>query len=147
MIRRRVLGLAPLLMLGGCAGFLLRDPLRVQVADVQSLDSQGMELRFLCLLRVQNPNDQPVEFDGISVDLEVRGTAFASGVSETRGTVPRFGEVLVSVPVTASAMSLARVVFGLFGDDRPRLDYRMSGRIGSSPFESRGELTLPAMRS
>lgn len=125
---------------------LLREPLRVQVADVQSLDSEGMELRFLCLLRVQNPNDQPLDFDGIAVDLEVRGTAFASGVSEIQGTVPRFGEVLVSVPVSASAMSLARVVFGMFGDDRPRLDYRMSGRIGAVRFESQGELTLPVTR-
>jgi LEA14-like dessication related protein len=147
MNRRRILGFAPLLLLGGCAGFLLREPLRVQVADMQSLDSQGMELRFLCLLRVQNPNDQPVEFDGISVDLEVRGTAFATGVSETQGSVPRFGEVLVSVPVTASAMSLARVLFGMFGEDRPRLDYRMSGRIGSARFASQGELTLPVTRT
>ena len=144
MNRRNVLGLGPLLLLGGCAGLLLREPLRVQVADVESLDSQGLELRFLVLLRIQNPNDQPLDFDGIAVDLELRGTAFASGVSETQGTVPRFGEILASVPVNASAMSLARVVFGMFGQDRPRLDYRMRGRIGTATFESRGELTLPS---
>ncbi|MCG2592902.1 LEA type 2 family protein [Ramlibacter sp. XY19] len=144
MIRRRVLGAGALLLLGGCAGYLLREPLRVQVADVQSLDGQGMELRFLCLLRVQNPNDTPLDFDGISLDLDLRGTAFASGVSETQGTVPRFGEILVSVPVSASAMGLARVLFGMFGQDRPRLDYRMRGRIGNVRFESTGELTLPS---
>jgi len=142
MLRRGML-IGTGVLLGGCAGFLLREPLRVQVADVQSLDSQGMELRFLCLLRIQNPNEQPLDFDGIVVDLEVRGVAFASGVSETQGTIPRFGEILASVPVSASAMSLARVLFGMFGEQRPRLDYRMTGRIGGAPFTSSGELTLP----
>jgi LEA14-like dessication related protein len=147
MITRRALACSPflLLLLGGCAAFPFQEPLRVHVADLQSLDGEGLELRFLCLLRVQNPNDTPLEFNGISLDLEVRSSPFASGVSETSGTVPRFGEVLVSVPVSASAMNLARLALGLFfGDDRPRVDYRLRGRIGTARFESRGELTLPA---
>jgi LEA14-like dessication related protein len=145
MNRRHAIGCSTVLLLAGCAGFPGQQPPRVQVADLQSLDGEGMELRFLCLLRVQNPNDTPLDFNGVSLELEVRGSSFASGVSEIAGTVPAFGEVLVSVPVSASAMDLARLALGLFlGEDRPRVDYRLRGRIGHARFESRGELTLPA---
>jgi LEA14-like dessication related protein len=54
----------------------------------------GLGLRFLCKLRVQNPNDVPIEFNGIYVALEVRGSAFATGLSDAVGTVPRFGELV-----------------------------------------------------
>jgi len=143
MIRRRALA-ALLLPLAGCAAFPPGEPLRVGVADLQALPGEGMELRFLCLLRVQNPNDKPLAFNGVALDLEVRGSAFASGVSESSGTVPAFGEILVSVPVSAPAMNLAGLAIGLFmGRDLPRLQYRMHGRIGYARFEAEGEITLP----
>ena len=145
MIRRQALqGAAALFLLAGCAALTGREPVRVQVADLQALDGAGMELRFLCVLRVQNPNDTPLAFRGAALDLEVRGTPFASGVADVSGTVPPFGEVLVPVPVSASAMNLARVLMGMFlGEERPRVDYVMRGRIGGARFESSGELAFP----
>ena len=41
---------------------------------------------------MQNPNERPLEFDGIHVELDVRGSRLASGVSAQSGTVARFGE-------------------------------------------------------
>jgi len=145
VIRRRGLLGSAVLLLAGCAAFPGQEPLRVQVVDLEAADGESLEMRFLCVLRVQNPNDTPHDFSGVSLDLQVRGTAFASGVADLTGTVPRFGEVLLTVPVSASAMSLARVAIGLFlgGDERPKVDYLLRGRIGSARFESRGELTLP----
>ncbi|MBC5784950.1 LEA type 2 family protein [Ramlibacter sp. USB13] len=144
MMRRRQAMPAALLLLAGCASLPGREPPVVQVADLQAADGEGMELRFLCVLRVQNPNEAPLDFRGVVIDLQVRGSAFASGVADLAGTVPPFGEVLVTVPVTASAVNLARLAIGLFmGEERPRVDYHLRGRIGSARFESRGELTLP----
>jgi len=133
----------------GCAA-LGRDPVQVQVVDVEPLDGEGMELRFLCKLRVQNPNDAPIDFNGIYVDLQVRGSSLATGVSDAAGTVPRFGEVVVGIPVTVSALNIVRQAIGLYtSSDRGRIDYVLKGKIGgplfgSVRFESRGELTLPA---
>jgi len=151
MIRRHaVLGLA--VAMGGCASFN-RDPVQVQVVDVESMEGEGMEARFLCKLRVQNPNDSPIEFDGIYVDLQVRGSSLATGVSDQAGTVPRFGEMVVGVPVTVSAMRMARQAIGMFmasSGERSRVDYVLKGKI-SGPgfsavrFESKGQLDLPAM--
>ena len=69
--RRRFLQWLPVAAVtAGCAT-MGRDPVQVQVVGVEPLDGEGMELRFLCKLRVQNPNDTPIEFNGIYLDLQV----------------------------------------------------------------------------
>ncbi|PKL97871.1 MAG: water stress/hypersensitive response domain-containing protein, partial [Gammaproteobacteria bacterium HGW-Gammaproteobacteria-7] len=99
--------------LGACAAFSPRDPLNVQVAGIQPLQGEGLELRFMVRLRLQNPNEAAIDYNGVALDLEVNGRRLASGVSDQRGTVPRFGESVLSVPVTISAFSAARQALGL----------------------------------
>lgn len=148
MRRRPVLAALPAL-LAACASLPGRDPVKVQLAGLDPLEGEGLELRFLCRLRIQNPNDAPVDFRGVSVDLRVRGSNFASGVSDVAGTVPAFGETVVQVPVTISAINMARVVIGFAMGDGPRkVDYVMNGKLGGGAFgtmrfESSGEITLP----
>src|SRR5215510_2350540 len=100
--------LGSLARLFGCASLQTRDPLQVTVAGIEPLQGQGMELRLLVKLRVQNPNDAPVDYNGVAVEMNVQGKTFATGVSDAQGSVPRFGEALVEVPVTASAFRMMR---------------------------------------
>lgn len=99
--------------LGACAALSPRDPLNVQVAGIQPLQGEGLEVRFLVKLRLQNPNESAIDYNGVALDLEVNGRRLASGVSDQRGTVPRFGESVLSVPVTISAFSAVRQALGL----------------------------------
>ncbi|WP_244817011.1 LEA type 2 family protein [Caballeronia sp. Lep1P3] len=123
------------LALSGCAGLLTRDAPRVNVAGIEPLEGQGLEMRFAVKLRVQNPNDTPIDFDGVALDLDVNGRAFASGVSPQRGTIPRFGEAVVSVPVTVSAWSVARQALGFAsGDAVTKVSYVARGRLAGGPF-------------
>ena len=136
------------LMLAACASLTGREPLTVDVVGLEPLPSQGMEGRFLVKLRVQNPNEAPIEFDGVSVRLDVRGQRLASGVSDARGTVPRFGETVLAVPVTVPVAAMVRQAIGLATGDRTRLDYELTGRLagpgfGGVGFSSTGELSLP----
>jgi LEA14-like dessication related protein len=136
------------LLLSGCAGLWLREPVNVNVVGIEPLPGAGMEGRFLVKLRVQNPNDQPVEFDGIHLELDIRGSAFASGVSDQRGTVPRFGEAVVAVPVSVPVSALVRQALGFAAGDRSRVDYRLRGRLagpmpGGVSFSATGEIALP----
>jgi len=136
-------------ILTGCALFGLREPLRVSVAGIEPMAGQGMEARFAVRLRIQNPNDKPLNFDGIVVDLDLRGKSFASGVSDQRGTVPRFGETVITVPVTVPATAMIRQAFGLATGDRTKVDYSLRGRLGGmgfggARFDSKGEIVLPA---
>ena len=138
------------LLLAGCAGFGVREPLRVSVAGLDPLPGEGMEARFVLKMRVQNPNETALDFDGVVVNLELAGKDFASGVSDQRGNVPRYGESIIAVPVTVPATAILKQMFSIAITGKPpsKFDYRLTGRLGGiglggACFESEGELSLP----
>lgn len=139
-----------MLLFGGCAGLQRREPVEVIVAGIEPLQGEGLELRMLVKLRIQNPNDLPLEFNGVSVQMDVQGQRFATGVSDAVGSVPRFGETIVDVPVSISVFRIARQAIGVMTDDhREKLTYEMTGKLAgpafnSVRFKSNGELSLPA---
>jgi LEA14-like dessication related protein len=135
----------------GCAALQSRDPLQVTVAGVEALKGEGMELRLLVKLRVQNPNDAPIDYNGVALEMDVQGKTFATGVSDAHGSVPRFGESVIEVPVTASAFRMARQALGLMSGKGVggKISYEMSGKLNGSGFstvrfENKGEFELPA---
>ena len=81
--------------------------------------------------------------------LAVRGMDLATGVSPVKTTVPRFGEAVVSVPVTVPATAELRQALSLAGAREVRkIEFELSGRLGAGPFggnrfTSRGELDWP----
>lgn len=139
------------LALGACASWGGRDPLNVQVAGIEPLPGEGLELRFAVKLRVQNPNDSAVSYDGLALDLAVSGQPLASGVSAEKGTLPRFGETVISVPMTVSALSAARQALKLAQTaGQTSLPYELRGKLGAGPlgvhrFSERGVLDAPLM--
>lgn len=138
------------LALDGCAGLFGADPLRVSVAGIEPIESQGMEMRFNVKLRVQNPNDSTVSFNGVSLDLELNGKPFASGVSDQGGTVPRFGETVVTVPLTVPAFAAVRQAFAFAGAAQSgQVPYVLRGKLaggvtGTTRFVDQGTLSLPS---
>lgn len=136
------------LILTGCAALSDRDPLNVQVAGVQPLPGEGLELRMAVKLRIQNPNDRALDYDGVALDMDINGRRLASGVSDASGSVPRFGETVLSVPVTISAFSAARQALGLAEhiglDEVPYvLRGKLSGGLfGTHRFVEKGTLDL-----
>ncbi len=137
------------LTLTACATFFDHDPLNVQVAGIQPLPGEGLELRMAVKLRVQNPNDRPLDYDGVALELEINGRNLASGVSDASGTIPRFGETVLSVPMTISAFSAARQALGLaehIGMDE--VPYVLRGKLaggstfGTQRFIEKGTLNL-----
>lgn len=136
-------------LLCGCAGLQGRDAPRVSVVGLEPLPGQGLELRMLVKLRVTNPNDTAIDYDGVALDMDVQGKTFATGVSDARGTVPRFGEAVLSVPVTISALAVLRQAAGMAQGAPAKVVYGFSGKLAgpqwrSVHFNSEGEFTLPA---
>jgi LEA14-like dessication related protein len=144
--------LATLTLLSGCASLAGRDAPRVYLVGVDSLPGEGLELRFMLKLRIQNPGDADLHYDGIWTEIELRGQALASGGAAVMGVVPRFGETVVMVPVTASGLNLARQVIGVLRSSREfsgPVAYALRGRLGGTGlggvnFESTGEIDLSA---
>jgi hypothetical protein len=149
-MRRHLLVLAAtLLVAGGCTTLGARDPLQVTVAGIEPLQGEGLELRMNVKLRVQNPNDSPIDYRGVYVKIDVQDKTFATGVTDASGTVPAFGESVIEVPVTASAMRMAHQVFGAMHGGGPpeKLKYSMTGKLsggafGTTRFEAEGEFSL-----
>lgn len=144
----RVVLVASYALLSACANTPARDPVQVYVVGVEPLSGEGLELRMLVKLRVQNPNDAAIEYDGVSVAMEVEGRTFASGVSDAAGSVPRFGESVINVPVSISALQIARGAAGILNSNSEKIAYALKGKLAgpifkSVRFTSRGEVVLP----
>jgi len=136
--------------LSACATLPGQDPLQVTVANIESLQGEGMEMRLLVKLRVQNPNDSPVEYDGVYIKVEVLDRTLGTGVSDQRGTVPRFGESIISVPLTVSTLRVALGALDVVGRGQSieKVNYKLEGKLdgagfGSHRFQATGQLALP----
>lgn len=139
-----------MLLFGGCASLQGREPIQVVVAGFEPLQGEGLELRMLVKLRIQNPNDLPLDFNGASVQMNVQGKLFATGVSDAIGSVPRFGDAIVNVPVSISAFQIAyQAIDFITHENDGKLAYEITGKLAgptfnSLHFKSNGEFSLPA---
>jgi len=135
--------------LAGCVTLPQSDPLNVSVAGVEPLPGEGLELRLAVRVRIQNPNDAAVEYTGAALSLDLNGRKLASGVSDGMGTVPRYGETVLTIPVTISAFNMARQVIGFAtGGNEREVRYRVRGKLegglfGTRRFSDEGSFTLP----
>jgi len=134
---RIVAGLLLASLLAGCSSLPRRDPPRIDVAGVEMLPGEGLELRMAVRLRVQNPNDGEIRYDGAALELELDGRPLASGVSAASGVVPRYGESIVTIPVSVSALNLARQVGPLLDGRGPALEYTVRGKLEGGLFGTR----------
>ena len=83
-----ILFTAAAVALAGCAIFKRANPLQVTLAGIEpaaSGASEDLEARMQLRLRVQNPNDAPIEYDGIYVEIDVQNKSLGSGVSKQSG--------------------------------------------------------------
>jgi LEA14-like dessication related protein len=138
-----------LLSLSACALLPNRDPLNINVVGFEPLQSQDMEVRFAVKIRVQNPNETAIHYNGVAVDLSVNGQPLASGVSDQSGSIGRFSETVLTVPVSVSAFSALRQTLGLSQTQTlNNLPYVLRGKLagglfGTMRFTDSGKLSLP----
>jgi LEA14-like dessication related protein len=139
-----------LLAVAGCSSLPNTDPLNVDVAGIEPLPGEGLELRLAVSVRIQNPNDVAVEYTGTALSLELNGRDLASGVSDAAGTVPRYGETVLTIPVTISALNMVRQVLGFANaEEQKEVAYRVRGKLeggwfGTRRFTDEGTFELPA---
>jgi len=149
----RRLALAALaLLLAGCAALAPDSAPKIDVVGIEPLPTLGPEFRLLVKLHIVNPGNAPVEYDGVYVEINVDDQTYADGVIDARGSVPRYSEAMLSVPVTINAMAVMRQALTLASGERnTSLRYQLRGKLSgplfrSHRFETSGELPLPASR-
>jgi len=138
-----------LLTLSACALLPNRDPLNINVVGIEPLPGQGLEVRLAVKLRLQNPNENAIEYNGVALDLDVNGKLLASGVSDQQGSIGRFSEAVLVVPVSVSAFAALRQAVGLTQTESlDNLPYTLRGKLaggvfGTMRFRDSGVLNLP----
>jgi len=147
-LRALLLGLL-IVTLSACALFPNRDPLNINVVGIEPLPGQGLEVRMAVKLRLQNPNETAIDYTGVALDLDVNGKLLASGVSGQQGTIGRFSEGILVVPVSVSAFAALRQAVGLTQTQSlDNLPYTLRGKLagglfGTMRFSDSGVLSLP----
>jgi Late embryogenesis abundant protein len=143
-------GLMALTLASGCAGLPGAEEPRVTIVGLAPLTGEGFEMRFAVKLRIQNANPTDLIFDGVVLDLDVNGRPLASGVSDEKGTVTRYGQTVITVPVSVHAVGVIRQLLTLAADPGTlaELPYSARGRLGGgwhlgTRFVAEGVLKLP----
>lgn len=146
---RALLASLLVITLSACALFPNRDPLNINVVGIEPLPGQGLEVRMAVKLRLQNPNETAIDYTGVALDLDVNGKLLASGVSDQQGTIGRFSEGVLVVPVSVSAFAALRQAVGLTQTQSlDNLPYTLRGKLagglfGTMRFSDSGVLSLP----
>ncbi|MDR6711785.1 LEA14-like dessication related protein [Pseudomonas hunanensis] len=136
-------------VINACALFQAHDPLNISVIGIEPLPGQELELRMAVKIRVQNPNENAVDFNGVALNLEVNGQPLAAGVSDQRGHIGRYDEIVIVVPVSVTAFAFLRQAYGLSQvQSLQGLPYVLRGKLaggllGTVRFTDQGKLNLP----
>lgn len=135
--------------LNACALFQARDPLNISVIGIEPLPGQDLEMRMAVKIRVQNPNESVIDYNGLALSLEVNGQPLASGVSDEQGRIGRYDEQVLVVPVSVTAFAMLRQAYGLSQlRSLQGMPYVLKGKLaggvlGTLRFSDSGTLDLP----
>lgn len=140
--------LTGILLIQGCAGLDKMEAPSVNIADIHLQDATLLEQRYRLQLRIQNPNQVPLQIDGLSYELEINGKPFSKGLSNKSVTVPRYASELLEVEGTSNLFDIVRQVMDLQKGLANSVQYHLKGKLGLQnggrvPFDYQGEIELP----
>ena len=130
------------------------EPPKLSIANIVPKDVAVFEQRFDVQFRIQNPNDQELEINGLRFDIELNDKKFGSGMSGQQVKVPRFGSEVVNVEVITGLGSFLRQVQELNTSGARKLRYGLKGTAFVEspsrfklPFDEKGEVDLGLSQS
>jgi LEA14-like dessication related protein len=97
----------------------------VSVMNVVPLQLEGFESSTRVDLRISNPNEFPLEIDGLRFALEINDRRFARGQTDEVVEVPRLGDARVSLVVRSGLGDMIRQITGM----KDSLSYRITGDL------------------
>lgn len=131
----------------GCASIDDVVPPKVNLVNIVPIGAGPFEQRFRVDLRVSNPNDFDIPLSGLSFDIDVNDSYFATGLSNQEVLIPRLDSAVVSAEATASSIDLFRHILGVVRAGAVEYKIRGSALIEglgtrTIPFERDGKLNL-----
>ena len=142
--------IALIFLMLGCAGlYQSMERPRINIANVMPREIKLFEQVFDLELRIQNPNDTPLEVNGLAFDLELNDKRFATGVSNQSLVIDRLSSGVIHVEAITTLVGFLRQVAEYQQTQNPRLTYRIKGSIYSGSagtklrFDDSGEIKIP----
>ena len=110
--------------MNGCAVFSPTiDPPTVSLISLRSLGNTRGSPLFEIVLRVLNPNEQPLEISGISYVITVRDKEIVAGVANNIAPIQGYGEGLVTLNAALELLELLRLIADLGINSAEPLEY------------------------
>ena len=138
------------LLMFDCAGlYQSMERPRINIANVIPRDIKLFEQVFDLELRIQNPNDTPLEINGLAFELELNDKRFATGVSNQSLVIDRLSSDVIHVQAITTLVGFLRQVAEYQQTKDPRVTYRIKGSIYSGStgtklhFDDSGEIKIP----
>jgi len=121
---------AALFFLSGCATMNLNyEEPSVELISFKVLPANGFEQNFEVGLKLTNPNNFELPFNGISYQLSVAGETLAHGVAANIPTAEAYGESRFMVPVSASLMGGLKVIRALMYNQGQDISYQLKAKL------------------
>ena len=95
---------------------------RINIANVMPRDIKLFEQVFDLELRIQNPNDTPLEVNGLAFELELNDKRFATGVSNQSLVIDRLSSDVIHVEAITTLVGFLRQVAEYQQTQRPPRD-------------------------
>lgn len=115
----------------GCATrpFERIEPPEVHLADISPAETTAFEQRVRLTLRMINPNNVDLSFEGLHFEMALNGEPFTRGVSNQSYTLPRLGEGTLVVTTTTTLLDVLRQAGALSRNPQASFPYVLRGRI------------------
>lgn len=132
--------------LTACPSLPVNKP-EVTLVNVTPQSATLVEQTFTVTLRIQNPNDKPLQANGLAFQLSLNGEKLGQGVSNGRISIPAYGESTIDLNVHTTLAAWFKQL-GSKGLRSGSMPYEISGQlnglngIGVVPFRKKGELKL-----
>ena len=126
----RCFSAAIVLFLSGCASLSPDfDEPTVEVISIKALPAKGFEQNFEIGLKLTNPNNFELPFNGISCELSVAGATLARGVTADIPTAGAYGEARFVVPVSTSVIGGFKVIKALMDNQGQGISYQLKAKL------------------
>jgi len=130
LLSRPLFFMAVLLFLSGCATLnpAYEKP-SVELVSFKALPANGFEQNFEIGLKLTNPNNFDLPFNGISYQFSVAGATLAHGVASNIPTAKAYGESRFVVPISTSLISGIKVVSALMNSKGKDISYQLEALL------------------
>ena len=101
----------------------------VELVSFKALPTNGFAQNFEIGLKLTNPNDFELPFNGISYQLSVAGATLAHGVADNIPTAGAYGESRFVVPVSTSLMAGIKVLRAVMSSQGRDVSYQLKAKL------------------